>query len=143
MGGRSNSKVIVILLDTHVLLWWQAGGDRLSARATREIARADAVLVSPISCWEVTMLVAKKRIALDREIHTWVGDLFGDNQIRLAELSPQTAVAAGLVASAGFPGDPADRFLYATARDLLVQFITKDSAIRAYARTVGDVRTVW
>lgn len=133
----------MILLDTHVLLWWQAGGERLSARAAREIARAEAVLVSPISCWELTMLVAKERIALDRDIHAWVGDLFGDDHILPAELSPQAAVAAGLLASAGFPGDPADRFLYATARDLLVPFVTKDTAIRAYARTTGDVRTIW
>lgn len=133
----------MILLDTHVLLWWQAGGERLSARAAREIARADAVLVSPISFWEVTMLLAKGRIALDRDIHSWVGDLFRGEQIRPAELSPQAAVAAGLLASARFPGDPADRFLYATARDLLVALVTKDTGLREYARTAGDVRTIW
>jgi hypothetical protein len=40
----------MILLDTHVLLWWRAGGERLSTAAARAIARADTVLVSPISC---------------------------------------------------------------------------------------------
>jgi len=133
----------VILLDTHVLLWWQAGGERLSARAAREIARADSVLVSPISCWEVTMLEAKGRIALDRDIHAWVADLFAGEQVRPAELSPRVAAAAGLLPASGFAGDPADRFLYATARDLLVPFVTKDTRIRAYARTAGDVRAVW
>ena len=133
----------MILLDTHVLLWWQAGGERLSVRAAREIARADTVLVSPISCWEVTMLLAKGRIVLDRDVHAWVSDLFAAENIEPAELSPQAAVGAGLLASAGFPGDPADRFLYATARDLLVPLVTKDGGIRGYARRTGDVRTVW
>lgn len=133
----------MILLDTHVLLWWQAGGKRLSTRAAREIASADAVLVSPITCWEVTMLTAKGRVALDREIHVWVSDLFADERIKPAELSPQAAVAAGLLAASGFTGDPADRFLYATARELLVPLITKDTEIRAYARTARDVRTIW
>ncbi len=133
----------MILLDTHVLLWWQAGGQRLTARAAREIARADTVLVSPISCWEVTMLLGKGRIALDRDVHAWVADLFLAEDIELADLSPQAAVGAGLLAASGFPGDPADRFLYATARDLLVPFVTKDGGIRGYARRAGDVRTVW
>lgn len=43
----------MILLVTHVLLWWQAGGERLSKRASRELAKAEIALVSPISCWEV------------------------------------------------------------------------------------------
>jgi PIN domain nuclease of toxin-antitoxin system len=133
----------VILLDTHVLLWWQGGGERLSARAAREIASADVVLVSPITCWEVTMLLAKGKIVLDRDVHVWVSDLFAAEDIELAELSPQAAVGAGLLASAGFPGDPADRFLYATARDLLVPLVTKDGGIRGYARRTGEVRTVW
>ena len=42
----------MILLDTHALLWWQAGGQRLSVRARREIARSERVLVSPITFWE-------------------------------------------------------------------------------------------
>ena len=133
----------MILLDTHVLLWWQAGGDRLSVRAAREIARADTVLVSPISCWEVAMLESRGRIALDRDVHAWVSDLLDNEGIEPAELTPQAAVGAGVLASAGFPGDPADRFLYATASELLVPFITKDAGIRAYAKTAGEVRAIW
>jgi PIN domain nuclease of toxin-antitoxin system len=133
----------VILLDTHVLLWWQSGGKRLSARAAREIARAELVLVSPINCWEVAMLLAKDRIALDRDVFMWVSDLLATEGVDSAPLSPTAAVAAGLLSSAGFPGDPADRLLYATARDLNVPLVTKDGAIREYARAAKDVRTIW
>lgn len=133
----------MILLDTHALLWWQAGGARLSARAAREIARAAAILVSPVSCWEVAVLLVKGRISLDRDVYVWVRDLFREDRVEPAPLSPQAAVGAGLLATEDFPGDPADRFLYATARDLAVPFVTKDNGIRSYARRMRDVRAVW
>ncbi|CAN5798070.1 type II toxin-antitoxin system VapC family toxin [soil metagenome] len=132
----------MILLDTHVVLWWQAGGDRLSAHAAREIARAETVLVSPVSCWEIATLLRKGRIRLDRELHTWVRDLLHDEQVQAAPLSPEAGSTAGSLGE-GFPGDPADRLLWATAGDLLVPLITKDGGLRDFAATTGGVRVVW
>lgn len=133
----------MILLDTHVLLWWQAGGTRLSARATRAIAGSDAILISPVSCWEVAMLVAKERVRLDRDVYLWIRDLHADERIEHAPLSVEAAVGAALLTAEGFAGDPADAFLYATARELVVPLVTKDKALRAFARQRGDVRTIW
>lgn len=132
----------MILLDTHVILWWQAGGDRLSARAAREIARAQTVLVSPVSCWEIATLARKGRIALDRGLHAWVRDLFAAEQIQVASLSPEAAATAGNLGE-GFGGDPEDRLLWATASDLLVPMVTKDQALHAFAGEAGGVRVVW
>ena len=43
-----------ILLDTHALLWWLAGSDRLSAVAHGAIADdANEILVSAASAWEI------------------------------------------------------------------------------------------
>jgi PIN domain nuclease of toxin-antitoxin system len=106
-----------VLLDTHVLLWWQAGGDRLSSEARRRIERADAVLISPISIWEAGMLVHKGRVAIDRDLHVWVTDLFDDRHTAVASLTPQAAASAALLVEP-FPGDPADRLIYATGLDL-------------------------
>ncbi|HEX9344240.1 MAG TPA: type II toxin-antitoxin system VapC family toxin [Actinomycetota bacterium] len=133
----------MILLDTHALLWWAAGSDRLSPGAARAIARADTILVSPISCWEVATLVGKGRIALDRDVYVWVLDLFSLDEVELAPLTPQMAVAAALLGTAGFHGDPADRFLYATALEHSVPLVTKDESIRSYAEKAGDLRTIW
>jgi PIN domain nuclease of toxin-antitoxin system len=132
-----------VLLDTHAIVWWQADGQRLSVRAAREIARADGILISPISCWEVATLAVRNRIALDRDVYAWTRDLLDQDQVELAALTPQAAVAAALLGQQGFHGDPADRFLYATARDLVVPLVTKDATIRDYARGAGDVRTIW
>jgi len=133
----------MILLETHALLWWQAGGERLSAAATHAIARADVVLISPISCWEIATLLAKGRIALDRDVYVWVRDLLHTDGVELAPLSPQVAIAAALLGTAGFHGDPADRFLYATALEQSVPLVTKDEVIRSYAEKAGDLRAIW
>jgi PIN domain nuclease of toxin-antitoxin system len=98
---------------------------------------------SPISCWEIATLLEKKRISLDRAIHHWMADLLADEQVEIAPLSPQAAVGAAVLARAGHMTDPADRLLYATARELIVPLITKDSSISRHARDARDVRVIW
>jgi PIN domain nuclease of toxin-antitoxin system len=133
----------VILLDTHIILWWQAGGERLSLTARRAIAAADTVLVSPVSCWEIALLATKGRIELDRDPSVWIQDFLQTERVGVAELTPTAAVAAARLPAAGFPGDTADSFLYATARERDVPFLTKDERLRAHARTARDLRVVW
>ena len=54
-------------------------------------------------------------------------------------LTPEVAVAAALLDGHGFPGDPADRFIYATAQAERARLVTRDETIRAF-----DARnTVW
>lgn len=133
----------MILLDTHVVVWWKADGRRrLSARADREIERARSRFISPVSCWEIALLERRGRIALDRPMMSWVRDLFTEDGVVPADLTPIAATAAGLLPD-DFPGDPADRLLYATAQELAVPFVTKDVSIREYAARAGDVRTIW
>lgn len=133
----------MILLDTHVIVWWQAGGDRLSAAARRAIAGATVLLVSPVSCWEIGLLAARGRIALDRDPAVWVQDFLASERVALAELTPTAAVAASRLQADGFPGDPADAYLYATARERDVPLLTKDERIRSHARAARDLRVIW
>jgi len=134
---------VIVLLDTHAILWWQADNGRLSARAARAIARADTVLVSPISCWEIGILLGKGRIALDRDVQLWVRDLLDQDSVRTAQLTPEAANAAALLRRDGFHGDPADQLLYATSAAHAASFVTKDEAIHAFARDRRDVSAVW
>lgn len=129
-----------ILLDTHVLLWWKAGSDRLSAEAARRIDTAIEILISPITCWEIAMLVTKDRVRLDRDTDRWVDDVLAADRVRLAALNASVAVdAAGL---RDFHGDSADRFLVATAAAAAVPLVTKDRLIHRYARR-GGVDVLW
>jgi PIN domain nuclease of toxin-antitoxin system len=133
----------VILLDTHAILWWQAGGERLSAPARRAIASANVILVSPVSCWEIGLLAERGRIVLDRDPSVWVQDFLASERVAVAELTPTAAIAAARLPAGGFPGDPVDAYLYATARERDVPFVTKDERIRGHARAARDVRVIW
>jgi PIN domain nuclease of toxin-antitoxin system len=133
----------VILLDTHAIVWWQAGGERLSSVARRAIASAATIFVSPVSCWEIALLASKGRIQLDRDPSVWVQEFLTSDHVAIADLTPTAAVAAARLPAAGFPGDPADAFLYATARERDVPMVTKDEGLRSYARTARDLRVIW
>jgi PIN domain nuclease of toxin-antitoxin system len=130
-----------VLLDTHALLWWQAGGERLSAAARTAIDGATTCFISPVSCWEVAMLVTKNRVGLDRPVGQWIHDLLAGPQVDLAELTAAAAVEAGTYRD--MHGDPADRLLYATARALGVPMVTEDSAIHDFAAAHRGVPVVW
>lgn len=133
---------MTLLLDTHVLLWWQAGGARLSRAAARAIDDAASIYVSPLSCWEVATLQRQGRIALDREPVRWVQDLLREDRIDVAPVTPEAAAWAGGLGDA-FAGDPVDRLLYATARDLRIALVSKDDRLREFAALAGDVRVIW
>jgi PIN domain nuclease of toxin-antitoxin system len=131
-----------LLLDTHVLLWWQAGGQRLSSAASAAIASASLIYLSPLTFWEVATLRRLGRIELDRETGVWVHGLLGQPRMATATLTPEAAAWAGDLPT-DFPGDPIDRLLYATARDLRVPIVSKDEPLRAYAARAGEVDVVW
>ena len=133
----------MILLDTHTLLWWQADGSRLSQAAARAIDRAESILVSPVSFWEVGLLESKGRIHLDRDPFEWVQDVLRDERLLTAAMSPSAAMFAGRLPALGFAGDPADAMIYATAMQERVPLVTKDQRIRLFAVERKDIRTLW
>jgi PIN domain nuclease of toxin-antitoxin system len=129
----------VIVLDTHAWLWWVAAPEKLSEPARGAIDSADRLGVATISCWEIAMLTEAGRIDLDRDVETWTKQALGGARIQAMPLTSGIALRAALLGRAGFPGDPADRILYATARDAGADLLTKDRALRAF-----DPRgTVW
>ena len=129
----------MIVLDTHAWLWWLAEPSKLSRAARQTIDEAEAIGVSAVSCWEVAMLVRRGRISLDRDVATWVRQALAPRRVVSHVLTADVAVTAGLLDGDGFPGDPADRFIYATARAHRAPLVTRDERIRGYdART-----TVW
>jgi PIN domain nuclease of toxin-antitoxin system len=130
-----------VLLDTHALLWWQADVDRLSPKVARAVESASRILVSPISFWELAMLVEKGRVSLDRPTSLWVVDFLATERVEVAELTPSVAIGAGELS--GFHGDPADRLIVATAKTLRVTLASKDDKIHAYAKSDNALAVVW
>jgi len=129
----------VIVLDTHVWLWWVSQPDRLSSRARAAIDRASRIGVCTLSALEVALLAVRGRISLDRDIGVWVRQALAVSRVESLTPSADIAVAAALLDREGFPGDPIDRVIYATARASRAQLVTRDRAIRAF----DEQTTVW
>lgn len=130
-----------VLLDTHALLWWRADRKKLSAVAASLIDGSASLLLSPMTFWEVGMLVDKRRVELDRSTATWTADVLRHARVEVAELTPDIAVRASELS--GFHGDPSDRLLYATAQARRVPFVTKDGKMHEYAHDHTDVVVRW
>ena len=119
----------MIVLDTHVWIWWAAGARKLTKRARVRIESAERILVPAICAWEVAMLVDRRRLELDRPVLTWLRQAIDLPAVELAPLTPEVAVrAAGL--GGGFPGDPADRLIVATALEHRGPLVTMDERLR-------------
>lgn len=106
-----------------------------TARVAIERAAGNAgVFLSPVTAWEAALLVAKGRIRLPQAPLAWFEEILQRPGIRLAPLDASVAVD-----SASLPGlthgDPADRFLIATARRYDLSLVTRDRKILAYAET--------
>jgi len=121
--------VTTILLDSHVLHWWSAEPERLSDTAARVLDEADELALAAISWYELAWMAHHERIEVSIPIRTWLDELSRD--VRTIGISPAIAeTAASLPAS--FPGDPADRIIYATAIEQGWRLVSKDRTMRRH-----------
>lgn len=128
----------LIVLDTHAWIWWRDDPRRLSRAAARAIADADHIGVSSLSVWEFAMLVRRGRISLDREIARWVRQALADVRVSVLAPGEDVALTAALLGD-GFPGDPADRLIYAAARHAGATLVSRDARIARF----DPSRVVW
>lgn len=98
-----------ILLDTHAAIWYAEGRLSRSARdAAFEAKRAGSLLLSPISAWEIGLLVARRRLRLERPVKVFVDAVFRNSDIATAPLTPEIALESTRL-SGPIHGDAADR----------------------------------
>jgi len=124
-----------VLLDTHVWVWLAEGraGVRPEAVALMERAGEESLLrVSAISAWEVGMLEARGRLRFDVPCEEWVEKAFGLPGLSLMPLTPSICVRSSRLPG-NLHGDPADRLIVATARELGALLLTRDEPILQYA----------
>lgn len=118
-----------VLLDSHVVHWWSSEPDRVSVAASRAISEADELAVADISWFELAWLARHERIVVTVPILAWLQQLAA--QTRTIPVTPAIAAAA-IALPSSFPGDPADRLIYATAVEHGWQLITKDQRLRTH-----------
>jgi PIN domain nuclease of toxin-antitoxin system len=142
-AGRTLGTQLLILLDTHVLVWLIQGDAKLGrqAYAILDEAVADQQLtICAITPWEVSMLADKGRLKLGMPTARWVAEALSIPGLTLLPLEPLVAVAAAELPG-DLHGDPADRLIIATARHLSCPIATADRAILGYAKT-GQVTAI-
>jgi len=116
----------VILLDTHALVWLDAGDARLGRRALERIRtawREDALAVAAISFWEIGMLVSKGRLILPEPPGRWRRSLL---EAGIRELALDGHIGLQATRLPGLHGDPADRLIAATAIAHEARLLTAD-----------------
>lgn len=114
-----------VLLDTHTWAWSLAGDDRLSKPAFEAISAAEAVLVSPITFFEIAQ---KVRLGKWAEMEPFVNQLTAllrEQGGSIANLDPSICIAAGMMTWTH--RDPFDRLLAATAAHYNLPLVSADT----------------
>jgi PIN domain nuclease of toxin-antitoxin system len=124
-----------LLLDTCAALWLAADAP-MAEKAVQAIANAAEegvpVQISPVTAWEIGLMARKGRFRSSLSPQRWF-----DRLVSLPGLAMCGLNADILMASSFLPGelhgDPADRMMAATARELGFTLLTRDQALLDYA----------
>ena len=123
----------MIILDTHIWIWWVHQPDLLTEiqRETIAAQESEIIGVSAISCWEIAKLVEYQRLALPCSLEEWFEEALNYPGIELISLSPKIAIKSTRLPG-NFHKDPADQIIVATARIYNCPLVTLDKKILDY-----------
>ena len=117
-----------LLLDTHIWIWSVQEPWKLTSEVAREIAQEEnALFLSPISIWELSMLTERKRVVLNMDFGQWCKTSI--QELSLEEAPFSWDVAAELPFIRFLHRDPGDRFLVATAKVFDLTLVTADERL--------------
>jgi PIN domain nuclease of toxin-antitoxin system len=123
-----SAATVKLLLDTHIWLWSLIEPSRLSRKVLKELQKTqNEIWLSPISIWETLLLARKGRIILDGNPENWVREALSNSGVKEASLNHEIAIRS---LDLNLPhGDPADRFLAATAVVYDLTLVTADERL--------------
>jgi len=129
-----------LLLDTHVALWLDSGNDclRPSTRILIDTCwqNGGTIFLSPVTAWEIALLVDMGRIELDVPVDTWVQRFLDRPGIEGVPLAHRAAARSYQLHHLEHR-DPADRLLIATAIELECPLVTYDERITHFGKKRG------
>lgn len=121
----------MILLDTHIWLWWLHNPSRLSPTAIARIESEEILLVSAISVWEISLKSSVGKLILPLPISEWFTQANIYPRVEIESLDPWDAISSTQLPG-DFHKDPADRILVAIARRYNIPLVTCDEKIISY-----------
>jgi PIN domain nuclease of toxin-antitoxin system len=122
----------MIIIDTHIWIWWVDNNQRLNQKYRDWIAQyqSQGLGVSIISCWEVAKLVENNKLSFSISVDDWITAALAYPGVQLLELTIPIIVESTKLA--GFHKDPFDQVIVATARIYGCLLLTADAKILAY-----------
>jgi PIN domain nuclease of toxin-antitoxin system len=132
----------VIVLDTHVWVWYVSNPEKLSGPAReaidQEITGRRPLFISTISVWEISMLVSKGRLELTMDVRDWIAKSESIPFFHFVPVDNATAYKSVFLPEPT-RDDPADRIIIATALTQGASLVTKDERISK----LSSVDTIW
>lgn len=120
----------MIVLDTHVWLWWVNQDAKLKKSWLASIQQADRVGVSAISLFEVSWLVQHGRVELPCAPMDWFDRASRGSSIDIVPITPQVAFKA--VGLPEYHRDPQDRIIISTALVHDALLLSADGKFKLY-----------
>jgi PIN domain nuclease of toxin-antitoxin system len=131
---------LLILLDTHVVLWIAMNPDRISKKARTaldEVRRDDVgMAISDMTLLEIARLFSTGQVDLDPNLEEFLAE--AERRFVILPMNGRICIRAYDL-PASYPNDPVDRIIGATALVEGLTLITADAAIRK-SRAVP---TIW
>jgi len=124
----------VFLLDTHAWVWLFGRDPR--AADVGDLPDDSTFAISGISLWEAAMLDAGGRVRLLPDCGSWLHEATESLGVRVLPITTEIACACVALPD-GFPRDPADRIIAATALHANAELITADRGIIEVAPQAG------
>lgn len=123
----------MIVLDTHIWIWWVDGSERLTKKYREYIEeyQSQGLGVSIVTCWEVAKLVEKNRLVFSYPVDEWLEIALAYPGVRLLNLT--LAIVVDSTQLSGFHNDPFDQVIVATARINGCPLLTADGKILNYS----------
>lgn len=125
-----------LLVDTHAMLWFVAGDDRLSHKARAAIESHDTIShLSIASWWEIAIKCSLGKMRIDCPLDAFISERVEEG---FRVLDVQTEHVPRLVDLPFHHRDPFDRLIICQAISEDMAVCTNDSHFASY-----DVRVVW
>jgi PIN domain nuclease of toxin-antitoxin system len=123
----------VILLDTHIWVWWVGQHPNLTQKIQQTIQnhQTSGLGISIFSCWEVAKLVELGKLHLTLSTADWLQQAVIYPGVQLLDLTLPIIVESTQLPGA-FHRDPADQIIVATARIHDIPLLTVDRKILNY-----------
>jgi PIN domain nuclease of toxin-antitoxin system len=132
-----------LILDTCAVLWISEDAP-LAAAAVSAIDEAqdtgEPLLLSPITAWEIGLLVSRGRLALPTQPQAWLDRILNAPNLKMLDLGANVLLASSFLPGKP-PRDPSDKIIIATARECDLTIVTRDRQILSYG-AAGHVRTI-